>query len=316
MINPKLERFRQVRYRPHIIRGDQNPFGGGVSGIWRGLLAALIILEVDVIGAFLLTLNHDIIFKLWMFNAVSFICVIAFIAIPTLWLWFFGNQKRLDNTIEKILFNKRLKKGFECLSVFDGKITDANIRSVTGIIGCDQETGLFRSQVNEVKNQLTQHPYRGNWFMTYNAKINFSETNSLLVIENLYGILKTIPEKHYVNVIWITSETTKNAIKDITNLLKEKDLRKPQERALYSLYNKYSGQNNLREAMCIIHIGLPFTVHKETAIKNMIHVQNHYIKALNEKKIDTEQIKDPYILSAIIKGALTGQLHMVGGLHE
>jgi hypothetical protein len=310
----KIEKTRPVRYQPHVIVEKPNPFDGSISSTWKAILGGLILLETDLLGVGFLTLNKDILFKLWVFNAASFVCIIAIIVLPILWLWLAGNQKRLDNTIEKMAYNKRLKKGIECLSIFDPKVTDSIIRSITGIIGYDPESGLFRSLVNEIKTGLRYHLYRGNWFASYILTIDFAETDDILLIENMYSILKKVPQKHYMNTVMLTTDTFANAMKEYEEMLKETNLPKNREQALYGILEQYAGNTSLKKQLYILHVGLPFTVSRKTAAENLVKIENSLIQALEGKKIHAEQIKEPILLAAIIKGALTGKIHMVKGI--
>lgn len=310
----KIERTRPVRYQPHVIVEKANPFDGSVSSTWKGILGMLILFEVNLIGITFLTLNKHILFKLWIFNAATIVLAIAIIVLPLIWIWYAGNQKRLDGTIEKMMFNRRLKKGVECLSIFDNKVSDSVIRSITGIIGYDPETGLFRSIVNEIKTGIKQHLYRGNWFVSYILTVNFGETDDILIIENMFNILKKVPAKHYVNNVMLTTDTFANAMKEYEEMLKSTDLPKNREKALYSILNKYAGNDSLRKQLYLLHVGLPFTINKQTAKENLTTIENSLIQALDDKKIKAEQIKDPFLLAAIIKGALTGKIHMVKGV--
>lgn len=310
----KIERMRPVRYQPHVIVEKANPFDGSVSSAWKGLLGMLILLEVDLVGLTFLTLNKHILFKLWIFNAATIILAILLTVLPVMWMWYAGNQKRLDNTIEKMMFNRRLKKGIECLSIFDKNVSDSTIRSITGIIGYDPETGLFKSIVNEIKTGIKTHLYRGNWFASYVITVDFGETDDILIIENMFNILKKVPAKHYINNVMLTTDTFANAMKEYEEMLKSTNLPKNQERALYSILNQYAGNDSLRKQLYLLHVGLPFTISKQTAKENLVTIQNSLIQALEDKKIHAEQIKDPFMLAAIIKGALTGKIHMVKGV--
>lgn len=306
------DRIRPARYQPHVINTDTfNLSKSGHSPLWSAVLVLMFFIEANFLVLGFFTLTKNIIFKIWIFNAVSIFSVIALLVVFVCWLFLAGNQKRLDETIEMLLFNKRVRKGVERISIFDEKVKEEEVRSITGYERYDPETGIGWTKVNEMHWSIKDHPYRGNNCVTYVAYSELEESEETTIIENMYeadNALKIFDGGIYKNTTMIISESMTFALKDYEKKLSSPKITKTEEQALYSIIQSYKGRKQLSEPYYLIHVGLPFTVHKETALRNLQKLENGFIKALDDRKIKTVRIRNPNFLASIIKGTLTCKL--------
>jgi len=312
-----IEKMRPVRYQPHVLSSALNMFGGTTTMKWSTLFAIMGMVDAALGMTIFFTFGRKIIFQFFIFNAVSFTAALLMIVVFTLWLWFAGHPQRLDNTIGRMLFNKRVRKFIDKFSIFDDRVTEAEVQRITGFVGYDPESGLYRTLVNKAKDgfwAIRGHPYKGNWCYVVTAKPDYTMTDHQVIIENMYASDKTFKAGHYKNTVMITGNTATKVLQEMKDKLKKPNIDKFSEQALYSILEMYRGQESTKEPIYLILFGLPFTLRKETALQNMRDMRAGYEASINVKGIKTELITDPYILSLLIKGALTCKMFVRGDL--
>lgn len=312
-----IEKIRPIRYQPHVLTNSLNMFGGTTTVTWSMLVSLLCFFEAVLMLLFFATLGSTIIFRLVIFNAVSFLSPALMIIIFVLWLWFAGHPQRLDDTINRYYFKKRVRKNIDKISIFQDKVTEEEIRRFTGIISYDPVSCLYRTLVNKATTgfwKLRGHPYKGNWFYVTVAKPNYTKTDHMVIIENLYSADKTFPPNHYKNTLMITGDTSKHVLAEFKKLIANPNIDKIQEQAIYSILDLYKDQETTKEPIYLILFGLPYTTKVEKARQYMSDMRAGYENTINVKGIKTELITDPLVLSMLIKGALTGKMWVRGNL--
>jgi len=338
MENQTLHFEKNTRFEPHVLEDIVDPIKNNKSDLWRFGIIITCFLEVIDLILFFTTLNREIIFKILIFNPVSFLSIFAFIVIPVLWFASAGTQKRLDSNVDKVAFKNRLFRGYEKISkygdtIYEGrkfslkylmytisthfKVQQATaIRSVTGIKSFDPKTGLSEHDVNEKKWSLTDHPYLGNWAYDVIAYIKTTDDEEV-IIENLFDAGKSLKQGGVlIRTTMYSGETIANNLDDIERKLANPDISEISQKALYSVYNHYVGRNGSYEPIYCIHFGLPFTTSKEKAIEYMRVIRDEFEQALNERGIETVLIKDFDIMKAIIDGIFTGKMYFTGDINE
>lgn len=338
MENQSVHFEKNTRFEPHVLEDTVDPFKNNKSDLWRAGVITTFFLEVVDVVIFITTLNKDIIFKILIFNPVSFLSVIASIAIPIIWFASAGTQKRLDGNIDKINFKTRLLRGYERISKYNDNVytgskyslkyllyliskrlkvkPETAIKNVTGILSFDPKSGLSTHLVNEKKWALDDHPYLGQH--AYDVLVDVkSADDEEVIIENLFDAGKTLKMGGvFIRTTMYAGESIINNLENIERQLSDPDISEIRQKALYSVYNHYSGREGNCDPIYCIHFGLPFTTSTEKALEYQRVIRDEFEQALNERKIETVMIQDFDIMKAIIGGIFTGNMMFSRDVNE
>lgn len=329
---------KSSRYEPHVLEDMVDPIKNHKSDLWRTGVIITCFLEVLDLILFFATLNKVIIFKVLIFNPLSFISIIAFIIIPVVWFAVAGTQKRLDRNVDKLKFKWRNTRGYESVSKFGEPVYTGSklslsylkyriskkvkvpqekaIRTLTGIESFDAKTGVSVHKVNEKKWAVDDHPYLGQHAYDLIAYVKTTDDEEI-IIENLFEAGKSLKEGGVlIRTSMYTGETIANNLDDIERQLALPDLDPVRQKSLYSVYNHYLGREGNYEPIYCIHFGLPFTSSMEKALEYMRVIREEYELALNERGIETTLIKDSDIMKAITESIFTGKLWFDGDIIE
>lgn len=306
----------KARWEPHELEDTVDPFKNNKSDLYRAGIVVTCFLEVVDVIIFFATLNRDILFKISIFNPVSFLAIIAFITIPVLWFATMGTQRRLDENVEKVKCKWRVKKKVDSFSKWDDKTPEQSIRKFNGIKSFDPETGLSEHLVNEKKWAVDDHPYLGQHAFDLIAYVKSTDDDEI-IIDNLFEAGKSLKIGGVlVRTIMYSGEDICNVLDDIEKKLADPNLDEVRQKALYSVYNHYVGREGNYEPMYLMHFGLPYTVSKEKALEFMREIRDEYEAALNERVIETVLIKDSDIMVTIMEGIFSGKMHFTGDIIE
>jgi len=307
--NPK------TKYEPHVLEDIVDPVKNQHSYTWISVFVGVMALELFVLILFIGTLNRNILFQILWFNAVSPFALLALILLPTFWLWVAGSQKRLDDNLDKMAFNRRIKNGYEKISKHGDETSEEAVRSVTGMINFDPNTGLAEHIINESKWSLEDHPYQGKHSFGVIAFPKFTEDEEV-IIENFHEISDALLDGCLKRITSYTGLTLNNILDDVEKQLTDPNISKIRGQALLSIYNHYAGRAGNFEPMYIITFGLPFTVHKDKAVEFMRRIRDEYETPLNSKGVDTVLVTDPEVMKLIIHGMLAGKMYLTGDINE
>lgn len=303
------------RRQPHILTKVVDP-NGDKSALWQTLYVSMWILEVLNFIIFFVTLNSKILFKLYVFNAISLFTMIFFLIIPCAWALIGYNQARLDYNIRKYRFKWRVKHGVERISKYSKDATEDAIRGFTGIINYDANTGLSTYQVNESPSWvLEKHPYLGNTGFDLVVIPDLVEEDEVITA-NLHAASKSLPPGAYKGITMITGQSFSYIMDDVKEQLAEKNISPVRYNALMSVWDQYKDRASTNEPIFLIHIGLPYRYNKEDSLKLMQEVRDGYESSLNERGFHTVLIKDPEDWVMIITGMLTGKMFFRGDIVE
>lgn len=329
---------KSSRYEPHVLEDTVDPIKNHKSDLWRTGVIITGALEVADLILFFATLNKEILFKILIFNPLSFFLIIAFIVIPVVWFAVAGTQKRLDRNVDKLKFETRNARGYETVSKFG--ITEYRgrkfsfaylkyriskqikvpqekaIRALTGIESFDAKTGVSVHKVNEKKWAVDDHPYLGQHAYDLIAYVKTTDDEEI-IIENLFEAGKSLKEGGVlIRTCMYTGETIANNLDDVERQLALPELDAVRQKSLYSVYNHYLGREGNYEPIYCIHFGLPYTSSKEKALEYMRVIREEHELALNERGIETTLIKDFDIMKAITESIFTGKLWFDGDIIE
>lgn len=303
------------RRQPHILTKVVDP-NGDKSALWQTLYVSMWILEVLNFIIFFVTLNSKILFKLYVFNAISLFTMVLFLIIPCAWALIGYNQARLDYNIRKYRFKWRVKHGVERISKYSKDATEDAIRGFTGIINYDAKTGLSDYQVNESPSWvLEKHPYLGNRGFDLIVIPEIVEEDEVITA-NLHAAAKSLPAGTLKKTTMITGQSFSYIMDDVKEQLAEKDISPVRYNALMSVWDQYKDRASTNEPIFLIHIGLPYRYDKEDSLKLMQEVRDGYESSLNERGFHTVLIKDPEDWVMIITGMLTGKMFFRGDMVE
>jgi hypothetical protein len=306
----------KARWEPHELEDTVDPFKNNKSDLYRAGIVVTCFLEVVDVIVFFATLNRDILFKISIFNPVSFLAIIAFITIPVLWFAVMGTQRRLDENAEKVKCKWRVKKKVDSFSKWDDKTPEQSIRKLDGIKSFDPETGLSEHLVNEKKWAVDDHPYLGQHAFDLIAYVKTTDDEEI-IIDNLFEAGKSLKIGGVlVRTIMYSGEDICNVLDDIEKKLADPNIDEVRQKALYSVYNHYVGREGNYEPIYLMHFGLPYTASKEKALEFMREIRDEYEVALNERGIETVLIKDSDIMVTIMEGIFSGKMHFTGDIIE
>lgn len=306
-----LRRKRQ----PHILTKVVDP-NGDKSLLWNSLFGSMCVLEVFDVAICIITLNRQILFKVFIFNIITVITVFIFLLIPAIWAIVGVTQRRLDYNVRKYTFRRRLRQGKEKISKFSHSATEDTIRGTTGILHYDRETGLSDYQLNEAPSWvMTKHPYTGNRGFDLICIPRLVDEDEVITA-NLHAAEKSLPPGTLKKTILVTGQSFSYLMDDVKEQLQEKNLSTVRYKALISVWDKYKDRASTNEPLFLIHIGLPFHFSKEDSLKEMNAIRNGYEKSLNQKGFDTILIKNPEDWSMILTGMLTGKMFFRGDIVE
>lgn len=330
MENQSIHFEKNTRFEPHVLEDTVDPFKNHKSDLWRVGVVITFLLEVLDIMLFFSTLGENILFQISIFNLVSFLSIITLLAIPVIWFLCAGTQKILDLNVDKINFKKRKLRGYESISKYRESSYNGSkfslkyvlyllskrvkvspekaITSVTGILSFDPKTGLSEHTINEKKWSLDDHPYLGKH--AYDVLVDVKSTDDEeVIIENLYEAGKTLKMGGVlIRTTMYAGESIINNLENIERQLSDPNISEIRQKALYSVYNHYTGREGNCDPIYCIHFGLPFTASIEKALEFQRVIRDEFELALNERKIDTVMIKDVDIMKAIIGGIFTGNM--------
>lgn len=304
------------KYEPHVLEDIVDPMRNHKSDLWRALAYTTCVLEVVYFVLFFVTLNRSILFKLWIFNPLSVLLVIAFIATPVIWFAVAGTQKRLDENCDRVKSKRRVKKKIDRFSKWDDETPEKSIRDITGMKSYNPVTGVSEHEVNTNKWSLSEHPYLGNRAIDFIVYVKTTDDEEI-IIENLFEVGKTLKDGGiHVRTSMYTGETFVNNLADIERELAKKELSDVRRQALYSIYNHYSGREGNYEPLYCIHIGIPFTMNEEKAMEYVRKIRDEYETPLNVRGIETTLIMNSDIMKTIMDGIFTGKMYFTGDINE
>lgn len=306
----------KARWEPHELEDTVDPFKNHKSDLYRAGIVVTCFLEVIYVVLFFSTLNKEILFKLLVFNILSLMLIIAFIATPLLWFAVMGTQRRLDENTEKAKCKRRVKKRVDSFSKWDDKTPEQAIRKFNGIKSFDPETGLSEHLVNEKKWAVDDHPYLGKDAFDLIAYVKTTDDEEI-IIDNLFEAGKSLKVGGVlVRTIMYSGEDICNVLDDVEKKLADPNIDEVRQKALYSVYNHYVGREGNYEPIYLMHFGLPYTASKEKALEFMREIRDEYELALNERGIETVLIKDSDIMKTIMEGIFSGKMHFTGDIIE
>lgn len=303
------------RRQPHILTKVVDP-NGDKSSLWHMLFVGMVFLELVDILIFFVTLNTQILFKIFFFNAISVLTMIMFLIIPCIWALIGFNQTRLNYNVRKYRFKWGLKHGREHISKYSKGATEDAIRGFTGIISYDAKTGLSEYQVNESPAWvLEKHPYEGNRGFDLIVIPEIVEEDEVITA-NLHAAAKSLPAGTLKKTTMITGQSFSYIMDDVKEQLEDKNISPVRYSALMSVWDQYKDRASTNEPIFLIHIGLPYRYNKEDSLKIMQEIRDGYEASLNQRGFATVLIKDPEDWVMIITGMLTGKMFFRGGMVE
>lgn len=301
--------------QPHILTQVVDPNGQKNKG-WTFLLILMLGLELADLLVFIVTLNHHIVFKLYFFNFISFLTMIMFILIPVVWALFAVTPGRLDYNFKKYLFKLRIKRGKEKISKYSPTASEESVRSFTGILNYDPDTGLSKYILNDPSPlSMAKHPYQGDMgfdLVVFPKLIDEPE----VITTNLWYAGKSLPAGTLKKTTMITGQSFSYIMDDVKEQLTEPNISPVRYSSLMSIWDHYKDRASTLEPIFLIHIGIPFHVRKEDSLLQMEEIRNGYEASLNTKGFDTVLIKDPEDWVMIITGMLTGKMLFRGDMIE
>lgn len=307
-------REKRVMHEPHILEDTVDPVKENHSEEWHFFFYIMGVLELVDVLLFFSTLNKHILFKFWIINALTPFLFAGLILIPLTWAFLAGSQTRLDNNINHYKFNKREKNGHESFSKYADNTPEEVIIEFTGMTDFDEETGISTHLVNESNWVMQDHPYTGNRAIDYLVNIETTEEEEVF-LENLYEAGKALREKKYhIRSTLFAGQSLTYVLNNIERELAKPDLSEVRQKALYSLYNHYSGRPGNNEPLYLIHVGLPYSSNLQKAIEDMNEVHNKLVPSYQSMGITMIQIKELDIIKSILDGIFTGKMWFSGDM--
>jgi hypothetical protein len=301
-------REKRVLHEPHNLEGDVDPVKENHSEMWYlCFYTASMMFLLDVL-AFFLTLNRHVIFKFWVINSLTPFLFAGMIIIPVVWLLVAGSQQRLDDNINHVKFINRERQHKESFSKYDNETPQEVIEEFTGMTDFDEVTGISTHLVNESNWVLQDHPYGGNRAVDYLVTIETAEEEEVF-LANLYEAGKALREKEYfIKHTLFAGQSLTYVLDNIENELAKPNLSDVRQKALYSIYNHYSGRPGNNEPLYLIHAGLPYSPTMEKAIEDMKELHDKLVPPYKEMGITMIQIKEKDIVKSILDGIFTGKM--------
>jgi hypothetical protein len=307
-------REKRIIHEPHILEDTLDPIKENHSEEWHFVFYVMGLLWLADILLFFFTLNRNIVFQIWIINILTPFLFAGLILIPGTWLFCAGSQQRLDDNLNHLRFIKRERERHETFSKYDDSVPEDVIIEFSGMTEFNEETGISTHLVNESNWILQEHPYLGNRSVDYIVQIETTEEEDVF-LNGLYEAGKALKEKKYL------IRSTLFAGQSLTYVLAniEKELAKPKlsevrQKALYSIYNHYSGRPGNNEPLYLVHVGLPYSSNMTKAIEDMTEVHDKLVSSYNGMGITMIQIKEKAIVKSILDGIFTGKMWFSGDM--